>query len=153
MPTAKPRIAVTLNQHTFEVIARMAELQGCSRGSVVSEMMDAVAPALTRTVALLEAAADAPQQVRDGLRSVVEATHNDLVEVSGDTLRQMDFLLGAFSQGGVNPHVVTRGSGLTDTPLPQSPKTKRKPVNTRSPAKSAKPKGTGVEDAGKKRKI
>jgi hypothetical protein len=153
MPTAKPRIAVTLNQHTFDVIARMAELQGCSRGSVIAELLDSVAPALTRTVALLEAAADAPQQVRDGLRSVVESTHNDLLDVSGDALRQLDFLLGAFSQDEVNPHVVTRGSGLTDTPLPQSPKTKRKPLTTRAPAKSAKPTGTGVKDAGKKRQI
>jgi hypothetical protein len=151
MPTAKPRIAVTLNQQTFEVIARMAQLQGCSRGSIVADMMDAVAPALTRTIALLEAAADAPQQVRDGLRSVVESTHNDLVEASGGAIKQMDFLLDAFSGGGVNPHVVTRGSGLTDTPLPQSPKTKPKPATTRVPAKSAKPTSTGVKDAGKKR--
>lgn len=153
MPTAKPRIAVTLNEHTFQVIARMAELQGCSRGSVVADLLDAVAPALTRTVALLEAAADAPQQVRDGLRSVVESTHNDLVDVSGDTLRQLDFLLGAFAQDEVNPHVVTRGSGLSDTPPSKATKTKQKPATTGVVAKPGKPKGTGVKDAGKKREI
>ena len=153
MPTAKPRIAVTLNQHTFDVIARMAQLQGCSRGSVVAELLDSVAPALTRTVALLEAAADAPKQVRDGLRAVVEGTHNDLVEVSGDMLNQLDFLLGAFTEDETNPHVVTRGSGLTDTPPSKASKTKRKPVTTRSTGKTATPKGTGVKDAGKKREI
>jgi hypothetical protein len=153
MPTAKPRIAVTLNQHTFDVIARMAQLQGCSRGSVVAELLDSVAPALTRTVALLEAAADAPKQVRDGLRTAVESTHDDLVEIAGGALKQMDWLLGELSGGGVNPHVVTRGSGLTDTPPSKASKPKRKPATTRAAGKSATPKGTGVKDAGKKREI
>ena len=135
MPTIKPRIAVTLNQNTFEVIARMASLQGCSRGSVVAELLDSVAPSLSRTVALMEAAAQAPKQVRDGLRAVVENTHDDLVRVSGDAIQQLDFLLGEFSRESVNPHVVTRGSG-SSTPLPSQPSTNpRKPRATRSSAK------------------
>lgn len=130
MPTAKPRIAVTLEQHTFDVIARMADLQGCSRGSVVAELLESVAPALTRTVALLEAAADAPKQVREGLRSVVEGAHNDLVEVSGDALRQLDFLLGAFPQAEANPRLVTRGSGIKSNTKPKAPKKPRKGSST-----------------------
>ena len=130
MPTAKPRIAVTLEQHTFDVIARMADLQGCSRGSVVAELLESVAPALTRTVALLEAAADAPKQVREGLRSVVEGAHNDLVEVSGDALRQLDFLLGSFPHAEANPRLVTRGSGIKSNTKPKAPKKPRKGSST-----------------------
>lgn len=129
MPTAKPRIAVTLNQNTFDVIARMAELQRCSRGSVVAELLESVSPALARTVALLEAASEAPKQVRDGLRSVVEGVHNDLVEVSGDALKQLDFLLGAFPQDEANPRLVTRGSGLKPNAKPKAPKKPRKGSN------------------------
>ena len=138
MPTIKPRIAVTLNQNTFEVIARMASLQGCSRGSVVAELLDSVAPSLSRTVALMEAAAQAPKQVRDGLRAVVENTHDDLVRVSGDAIQQLDFLLGEFSRESVNPHVVTRGSGSGETRGSEGDKKPSKPATARVPAS---PKG------------
>lgn len=153
MPTLKPRITITVSENAYEVITRMAKLQGTSKSKVVGDLLDSVAPALTRTVALLEAAADAPKQVRDGLRSVVESTHDELVGVSGDALKQLDFLLGAFSQDEANPHVVTRGSGLIDTPPIQGVKTKRKPVTTRDSAKSKTSSSMGAKDAGKKRKI
>lgn len=115
MPTAKPRVTITLEQSTHDVIERLAALQGRTRGVVIAELLDEVVPALSRTVALLEAAAAAPQQVKAGLRAVVEGVHRDLVAVSGDGIGQLDMLLGAFSGGaaeGANPHVVTRGSGM-----------------------------------------
>jgi hypothetical protein len=115
MPTIKPRVQVTLESSTHEVIQRLAALQGRTRGSIIAELLDEVAPALTRTVALLEAAAAAPEQVRAGLRNVVEGVHRDLVAASGDSVGQLDILLSAFSAEGVNPHVVTRGSGTGKT--------------------------------------
>lgn len=126
MPTAKPRIAVTLEQSTFEVVARMAALQGVSRGSVVADLLDSVAPVLTRTVALLEAAAAAPKQVRDGLREVAEAAHGEFTVIAGDATKQLDMLLDAVAQAGADPHVVTRGSGITDTPPKPKPNKARK---------------------------
>jgi hypothetical protein len=133
MPTAKPRIAVTLEQSTFEVIARMAALQGVSRGSVVADLLDSVAPVLTRTVALLEAAAAAPKQVRDGLREVAEAAHDEFTVIAGDATKQLDMLLDAVAQAGVDPHVVTRGSGITppvSSQLPKKPRKRSKPGGT-----------------------
>ena len=153
MPTAKPRIAVTLNEQTFQVIARMAELQGCSRGSVVADLLESVAPALTRTVALLEAAAAAPKQVRDGLRGVVEDTYHQLVGVAGDSITQMDWLISELSGAEANPHVVTRGSGSGETRGAGGEKKRSKPVTARVPAKQAKPAGKGVKDAGRKRSV
>jgi hypothetical protein len=153
MPTLKPRVQVTLEPQTHEVFARLAYLQGRTRGSIIAELLDSIAPALTQTIAILEAAQSAPQHVKDGLKAVVETAHDDLVLAAGDGIKQMDFLLSELSGGDANPHVVTRGSGLTDTPPPQSPKTKRKPATTRATAKSTTPNGTGVEDAGKKRQI
>lgn len=153
MPTIKPRIAVTLNEPTFQVIARMAELQGCSRGSVVADLLESVAPVLGRTVALLEAAAAAPKQVRDGLRGVVEDTHDQLVEVAGDSILQMDWLLSELSGAGANPHVVTRGSGSGDARGSGGEKKRSKPAVARVSAKKAKPVDRGVKDAGRKRSI
>lgn len=133
MPTAKPRIAVTLEQTTFEVIARMAALQGVSRGSIVADLLDSVAPSLARTVSLLEAAAAAPKQVQDGLREVVEAAHDDFTALAGDATRQLDMLLDAFARTGADPHVVTRGSGITppvSSQLPKKPRKRSKPGGT-----------------------
>lgn len=130
MPTAKPRIAVTLEQSTFEVIARMAALQGVSRGSIVADLLDSVAPSLARTVSLLEAAAAAPKQVQDGLREVVEAAHDDFTALAGDATKQLDMLLDAFARTGADPHVVTRGSGITDTPPKPKPNKARKGSST-----------------------
>ncbi|MDG4143705.1 hypothetical protein L5C79_31340, partial [Pseudomonas aeruginosa] len=72
MPTTKPRVQVTMEPHDHEVIARLAKLQGRTRGAVIADLLHEVIPALARTVALLEAAASAPEQVKKGLRSVVD---------------------------------------------------------------------------------
>jgi len=127
MPTIKPRVAVTLEPATHDVIDRLAELQGCSRGAVIADLLDSVAPALTRTVALLEAAREAPQQVKNGLLQVVQGVHDELVGVAGDATKQLDFLMAEMgAAAGSTPVSVTRGSGTDSTPLPQKPKQSRK---------------------------
>lgn len=133
MPTVKPRIAVTLPQETFDVLARLAELQNRSRGSVVAELLVEITPPLARTVALLEAAFAAPDQVKQGLRSVVEGVHRELVAVSGDGINQMDMLLEqlkAMPDDGSTPVPVTRGSGTDSTPTAKPKKTRRKGSST-----------------------
>ena len=138
MPSKLPTISVRLKPHVFEVFARLAELQGRSRGSVVSELLETVYPPLMRTVALLEAARDAPAQVQSGLLRTLEDMEMDLVHVSGGSLAQMDMLIERARQpargeaerreaptapaaavaqksgkkGGSTPVLVTRGSGL-----------------------------------------
>ncbi len=135
MPTAKPRIAITLPPHTHEVIRRLAELNGQPMSKIVSELVEAVAEPLMRTVALLEAAAAAPKQIRDGLRGTVQQMERELYGAAGYTLGQMDWLInemgkeapgagatepatarpapGVLASGKVkaNPHIVIRGSG------------------------------------------
>lgn len=124
MPTIKPRVQVTLEPQTHEVFARLAHLQGRTRGSIIAELLDSIAPVMAQTVAILEAAEAAPKHVKDGLKEVVETAHDDLVSAAGDGIRQMDFLLSELSGGKANPHVVTRGSGITDTT--------QKPKNTKA---------------------
>lgn len=133
MPSKLPTISVRLKPHVFEVFARLAELQGRSRGSVVADLLEAVHPPLMRTVALLEAARDAPAQVQSGLLRTLEDMEMDLVHVSGGSLAQMDMLIERARQpaqrerrepappaavaqksgkkGGSTPVLVTRGSG------------------------------------------
>lgn len=129
MPTLKPRVNVTLEPQTHTVIERLAFLQGRTRGAVIADLLDSIAPVLGRTVALLEAAASAPQQVKDGLRSVVEGVHSELLAKSGGTNEQMDMLLERLSggsDGGSTPVPVTRGSGTDSTPPSKASKTIKK---------------------------
>lgn len=138
MPTLKPRVQVTLEPETHAVIERLAYLQGCSRGAIIGELLEAVTPSLTQTVALLEAAASAPQQVKDGLKSVVEGIHEDLQEFAGDSSKQLDMLLNQLQSGGsdsgASPHVVTRGSGINPPAVVTGPKKTRKPSKPRGSA-------------------
>lgn len=127
MPTLKPRTTVTLEPATHEVIDRFAVLQGRSRGSVIAEFMDAVVPALRRTVALLDAASSAPDQIKSGLRAVIETAHNDLTAASGQASQRLDQMLfdldHSESDFELDPHVVTRGSGTpVEHPNPASKK-------------------------------
>lgn len=138
MPTIKPRVQVTLEPETHAVIERFAALQGRTRGSVIAELLDSIAPSITRTVALLEAAVAAPESIKDGLRAVVEGAQEDLADAAGDASKQLDMLMRSLGSDGApdegNPHVVTRGSGTDST-------TPRKPTKPRS--KGSKPGITG----------
>lgn len=166
MPTIKPRVQVTLEPSTHEVIERLAALQGCSRGAVIADLIDSVAPALGRTVALLEAAREAPAQVRQGLIDVVQGLHGELVEVAGEVSREFQLCLDRLGDpafeivapldgkkgaaGALNPHVVTRGSGSGETRGPSSHETPSSPATARAPAGSKGVKGTRTKNTASK---
>lgn len=139
MPTIKPRVNVTLEPSTHEVIERLAMLQGRTRGAVIADLLDSVAPALGRTVALLEAAASAPRHVKDGLKAVIESAHDDLVAAGGEGTKQLDFILDRLTNGGdadgVDPHVVTRGSGMSPPSTEVQSKRAYKPRKPGGPTK------------------
>jgi hypothetical protein len=67
--------------------------------SIVSELLESVHEPLMRTVAFLEAAADAPKQVKDGLRQSFEAVERDLYGQAGYTVAQMDWLTEQMAKG------------------------------------------------------
>lgn len=100
MPTTKPRVQVTLEPETHAVIERLANLQGKTRGAVIAEMLDSIVPAITRTVTLLEAAAAAPETLKDNLRAVVEGAQADLSDASGDSAKQLDILMNKLNHQG-----------------------------------------------------
>ena len=103
MPTSKPRIAITLEPRVYETIERLAQLQRKSRGSVVAELVTSIHEPLMRTVALLDAAQQAPEDVKAGLRGVIEGVESQLVGTVGGGLAQMDWLLGRMSKGPQRP--------------------------------------------------
>ncbi len=120
MPSKLRAIAVRLPPHVFEVFARHAELQGRSRGAVVAEILEAIYEPLMRTVALLEAAQEAPKQVRDNLRGVLEDIERDLVKTAGGSLAQMDWLMDEFRGASAS-----RDAQRSEAPAP-APRVRRR---------------------------
>lgn len=100
MPTTKPRITITTSQPIYETITRMAALQGVSKSAVVNELLEAVHPPLMRTIALLEAAQEAPRQVKQGLHDTVRDLELELTGSLGKQLAQLDWLTAQLAQNG-----------------------------------------------------
>lgn len=92
MATDKPRITITLNPHAYATLKRMSELGKQPMSSIISELLDSVHEPFMRTVALLDAASQAPKQVKDGLRQSFEAVERELYGAVGYTVAQMDWL-------------------------------------------------------------
>lgn len=121
MATDKPRITITLNPHVYATIKRMSELGGQPMSTIISELLDSVHEPFMRTVALLDAASQAPKQVKDGLRQSFEAVERDLYGVVGYSVAQMDWLTeqlgkppaGGVERQGASPASATPGGGVS----------------------------------------
>ena len=92
MATTKPRVTVTLDPFSHEVISALAGLQSRSRGAVIAEMMEAVAPALSRTVSLLQAAQEAPAKVKAEFAEAIAEFQREIDEAGDTANSQLDLL-------------------------------------------------------------
>lgn len=130
---------VTMNVHDHEVIARFAELQGKTRGRIVAEILETIIPPLRNSVALFEAAAEAPAQVRENLKQSLALMERDLVGAAGASMAQADWLLkeclDAAREGKKEGAAHARGDLSTPVPVTRGSQLKR-----HKPAVGGKPK-------------
>lgn len=111
MPTEKPRVTVTLNRVTYEVIAELAKLQKRSKGAVIAEYLDTVQEPLSRLVALLQTANEAPGRFRRELAGVLVEQQVEIENRLGATLHEL------FAEPeGENPHPYNMGVRSVDNP-------------------------------------
>jgi hypothetical protein len=132
MATTKPRINVTLEPHRYAMFKRLSALQGVSMSALIGELLEAVAEPMERVCVVLEAAAKAPGDLKEGLRSAVGRAEATLLPSALHTIDQFDMFLSDVGNaieeaggGGAalaappssasdrDPRLVTRGS----TPL------------------------------------
>lgn len=150
MPSVKPRLALTLPEHRHDLLKRLAALQGVSMASVVTELLEECYPVLERVVVALEAAKTASESAKTGLRESCDKAIAELEPYRDIALTQFDLFMDEITRqahgtdgardepraaGGasvpsahtaINPRVVTRGSGSTDTPpIPQVRKSRK----------------------------
>lgn len=74
------RITITVNAGTADILRRMAELQNATLSGTAGPILDGVAPHLTRMVAFMEAARDAPQRTQ---KAIIETLDRMEAEIMG----------------------------------------------------------------------
>lgn len=127
MATAKPRHSITFEPDDYEVLRRMAELQGGSVSKIVSELVSSVMPALRRVVELVEAANQAEGAVRENLARLAAEAEGPMVESLGGTLAEWEQLMDTLQDGaeGSDPRPVITGVRSPNPPTQHtSPKGK-----------------------------
>ena len=137
MATKAPRLQISLSPHVYETIRRFAQLQGRPMAAVLRDLIESVHPPLMRTVALLEAARDAPAEVLAGLRGVTENIERDMVSASGSGLAQLDWLMGEVEGGERGRQAAKRAASPPPDSLTPSKGRKKGGSNPR-------PSNTGV---------
>lgn len=121
MPTAKPRITITLTEQQHDVLMTLAHIQKVSMSSIVVDLVETTLPVLSRLAEVLKNAADAPQSVRDEIRKSAERAESDMAGHGHTMLEQLDFLVAASS-----------GAGVREQPAPEvAAKTERPPTSNR----------------------
>lgn len=119
MATKKRRITINMDENLYQTITRLAELQGASRSFVCVDIMESIHQPLMRTVALLDAARDAPDRVKSDLRDTVTQMERELQSSVGDGLNQLDILLDAIQD---DSSATGKGAaGRQDMPPPPRP--------------------------------
>lgn len=127
MATTKPRITITLNQRTYEVLKAISDLGGNPMSAFVAEMLDSALPTLERMAATFQAIKGAQETERGKFLASLDRAQAALEPAVMEAVGQFDLFLAtvetAVADGGhpageaptaaANPRPVTRGS----TPL------------------------------------
>ena len=146
MATKKPRIAITLEPHRYDLLKRLATLQGGSMAGLVGELMEVTFPVLERVCVALEAAKQASESSIEGMRIAADRAMAELQPMMDASMDQLDMFVSDYQKAvsdasaavteSLSPRVVTRGSGSQQH-------------NPRSQVKPSTGKGLGRKSGGR----
>ena len=83
MVDRKPRVAVTLNDDTRELMMRLAEIEGTSASRVVASIVEAFAPTARQIIDAAEALQQFPEAQRRDIAAAFESMAPDVQEKLG----------------------------------------------------------------------
>lgn len=90
MPTANPRLTVTLKPSTFAQLREVSRLTGNSQSALIGDILEQAEPVFSRLIQVLSAAEFAKQELRD-------RTASDLERAQARLEKQMGLVLGEFN--------------------------------------------------------
>lgn len=143
MATSKPRITITLDLKTYNVLKVISECGGKNMSGFVAEMLDAAMPTLERMAVTFQAIKSAQEAERQKFLSSMDRAQTALEPAVMQAVGQFDLFLAAVEDaatgGGApargeahpvvaNPRPVTRGS----TPLLRKNTSASKPTRKAS---------------------
>ena len=135
MATTKPRITITLDQRTYDVIKAISELGGQSMSAFVSDMLDSALPTLERMAATFQAVNAAQTAERKKFLSSLDRAQAALEPAVMKAVGQVDLFLAAVETAAtdsarpadIDPRPVTRGSTPLQNKRNKAPRTSAKP--------------------------
>lgn len=110
MPTALPRLPVTLTAAQRDLLAKVAALNGTSQSKVIAELLDAAAPVLLRIVAALENVKRLDAEKADLIRATIVDAQAEAEQTAATALA----LLERIGRAGGTPRVDVRSAPPED---------------------------------------
>lgn len=136
MPTANPRVNVTLSPSLDSLVSRLADLERVSKSMVLRELLEAAEPSLLQAIALMEAAKGASVDAREKMAASMQKTIDDVhvlrdlsFEVAASRTR--DMVAEAQAIRGRRPSRSSRVSGAAGAGSVPSKSAKRPPSSNR----------------------
>ncbi len=90
MATSRPRITVTLTDNTHALLKDLSALSGKSMSFLISDLVDGIIPQLSRTIEVMKAAKDAPEEIRQKLIEQYEQSEQKMLEAQSIVEDQFD---------------------------------------------------------------
>lgn len=116
MSTRTPRIQVTLGEDAYGVVTRLAALQKRPRSTIVSEVINDLAPVLAQLIDTMEAAARVREENIRGVRDASMEALDRMQSVVDDANDQFSLLDELVRRAGDKPPC--SNTGATDAPNP-----------------------------------
>jgi hypothetical protein len=133
MPTAKPRITITLTDQQHAILSSLSTLQKVSMSSIVVDLLDTTLPVLERLTSILQNAANAPQSVLDELRRTAISAENEVSGMAPHVLGLLEEMEGLSSEAGGGATGRPR-HGATRSGAEEGPPTSNRGVRITVPA-------------------
>lgn len=120
MATDKPRITITLEPEHYALLRRLSALNGESMSSIVGELVESVAPTLSRVADVLEHAATVQGDAMGELRRIAEEAERQFTPLMTEGEAFFDRVMTE-TEAALDPRAVTRGSRPPHPPTPTPP--------------------------------
>jgi hypothetical protein len=95
MPTANPRLTITLQPSLAAKLRRLSELTGNSQSALVSELLSGSGAVLERIIQVLEAAQSAKESMRGMVTADIEAAQAEMEKQLGLVLEMGEQVQGS----------------------------------------------------------
>ena len=139
MPTAKPRINLTVSQDTYDMLTELADVQGASRASIVNDLLEASMPALQRALVGLRALQERQRKLEQESADLARMDREQMVLRIGEAERMLAPLIA--DSLGVFDKLVEETSAQAQPPHSNTGVTPQRPKAPKRGSKTEKAKG------------